>query len=481
LEKNIMKKSIFKNSLVALTLICSAGVLASCSGNEAVEGDGPSVEDSEEFGRLNMNLEVDGYQVDTIHYVISNSGGVVTEADADVSPDVALATAWVLLPPGSYTVELTSMANDTIPCAGEEDFTITAGGTSSVDVTLTCRLAGADPASGDAHINAEFEFEQLDACGLTHLFVGPIQTSADGGVITLESLGTPGLTYAWTVGGGSTGNGTFGDASMQNTLFTCTEQGTVNLTLTVTNEAELCTDQQVVAVACAGAPNCGNGTFEPLLGEECDSGLPAGSPTCTDACTLIECGDGLMEGLEECDDTNTVSEDGCSSLCELESCGDGVVQLGLGEECEPPGSATCDAACQDVVVVETCADCTATNCASQLAACTDPVNNGTLSSGVAGNRCTDVVSCFESSLCAQNQPDTSLCLCGTFSPLDCAGGDADGVCMAQLRRGAGTGGTNNASVLNTLLRFVDPAFSTGDANLLASCQANSCAASCPQY
>ena len=49
------------------------------------------------------------------------------------------------------------------------------------------------------------------------------------------------------------------------------------------------------------------------------------------------CGNGIREGEEECDDGNRRDFDGCSSLCFLEVgfCGDGVLQRGLGEQCEP--------------------------------------------------------------------------------------------------------------------------------------------------
>jgi cysteine-rich repeat protein len=55
------------------------------------------------------------------------------------------------------------------------------------------------------------------------------------------------------------------------------------------------------------------------------------------------CGDGATSGVEECDDGGTVDGDGCSSTCQFEFCGDGVVQPGLGEQCDGavPVSDTC--------------------------------------------------------------------------------------------------------------------------------------------
>jgi len=46
------------------------------------------------------------------------------------------------------------------------------------------------------------------------------------------------------------------------------------------------------------------------------------------------CGNGIKEKDEECDDGNLMNEDGCSSACLIEYCGDGIIQSGLGEECD---------------------------------------------------------------------------------------------------------------------------------------------------
>ena len=57
------------------------------------------------------------------------------------------------------------------------------------------------------------------------------------------------------------------------------------------------------------------------------------------------CGDGhLWIGVEECDDSNRTEGDGCTPGCVAEFCGDGVVQTGIGEECEG-GSQNCTTSC----------------------------------------------------------------------------------------------------------------------------------------
>jgi len=71
--------------------------------------------------------------------------------------------------------------------------------------------------------------------------------------------------------------------------------------------------------------------------------------------TLL-CGNGVADVEEngilvgsDCEDGNEVSGDGCSTICEPEICGDGVVQAGLGEECDDANSDDDDVCvgCQD--------------------------------------------------------------------------------------------------------------------------------------
>lgn len=101
--------------------------------------------------------------------------------------------------------------------------------------------------------------------------------------------------------------------------------------------------------------SCGDGIVHSSLGEECDGtnlnnstcatfGFSQGSLSCNSSCKLVStcsnpapspvCGNAKTESGEQCDDGNAVSGDGCSSICKTESCGDGVVQSGLGEECD---------------------------------------------------------------------------------------------------------------------------------------------------
>lgn len=101
------------------------------------------------------------------------------------------------------------------------------------------------------------------------------------------------------------------------------------------------------------SPICGDGILDGT--EECDDGNAEDFDGCTVFCSVesssslsfeslesssvssLLCGDGILSDNEECDDSNQSNNDGCSILCILEFgiCGDGVIQKGLGEECEP--------------------------------------------------------------------------------------------------------------------------------------------------
>jgi cysteine-rich repeat protein len=129
--------------------------------------------------------------------------------------------------------------------------------------------------------------------------------------------------------------------------------------------------------ACASpAAVCGNGTLE--AGEDCDAGAANGPGTgceanCTFSCSMSPdscddpnpcngvavCAQVMLGGSvgQQCQPGTPLAN--CAACpgglcgagaCVASTCGDGCVDPGAGEDCEPPGSPSCDATCQTVIV-----------------------------------------------------------------------------------------------------------------------------------
>jgi cysteine-rich repeat protein len=137
------------------------------------------------------------------------------------------------------------------------------------------------------------------------------------------------------------------------------------------NEGDSCgTDLVCVGGNCVAA-SCGDGQTQ--TGEECDDGDvdPAngcntecsfscvstdpskdctatgdecsGTNVCNDTAHTCTGGTPLAEGAN-CDNNAGICKSG---ICTLKTCGNGTVES--GEQCDPPGTATCDAQCQNIV------------------------------------------------------------------------------------------------------------------------------------
>jgi len=60
---------------------------------------------------------------------------------------------------------------------------------------------------------------------------------------------------------------------------------------------------------------CGDGFVDAARGETCE---PPNTATCDAACHTVTCGDGVRAGTEQCDDGNKTNLDGCNSACKFE-------------------------------------------------------------------------------------------------------------------------------------------------------------------
>lgn len=107
--------------------------------------------------------------------------------------------------------------------------------------------------------------------------------------------------------------------------------------------------------------SCGNGRFEPWMGEECDDG-PRNSDTvpnaCRKNCKWFSCGDGVIDATEVCDGgaaLNSNSSANCCRLtCTLPFCGDGVVDSNNQEFCDDGNNLNGDGCSSRCTIEETC-------------------------------------------------------------------------------------------------------------------------------
>jgi len=78
---------------------------------------------------------------------------------------------------------------------------------------------------------------------------------------------------------------------------------------------------------------CGDAYVDTSIGESCE---PPNTASCDAACHVKVCGDGVRAGSEQCDDGNTTNLDGCGSTCKFEQCqriNDLDIQFGTDAYC----------------------------------------------------------------------------------------------------------------------------------------------------
>lgn len=91
---------------------------------------------------------------------------------------------------------------------------------------------------------------------------------------------------------------------------------------------------------------CGDGTVDE--GEGCDDGNTDDTDTCTNACMMAVCGDGLVQvNVEACDDANMDETDACTSQCKAPACDD---QARNGNESD----VDCGGSCADCQTGQMC-------------------------------------------------------------------------------------------------------------------------------
>jgi len=335
-----MRSVLGKASALAMATMLAGVIAVGCSGTT------PDAK-QEDVGSVGMKLRVGpGINIPSVTATVTDTATntVVLTRNVPTPGGGSDFNVAFSLPPGTYHIDLhaetAAGAPHPVECDAAADFTVTANISNTVTLNLIC---------DDVIQNGQQKFD-VDVvslvCPLEVDFASASPTNVRIGteVATLSGLAHDDLedpatmtieapfSYLWTAPAGA---GTFADPTNPATTFTCGAQSpSVVLTLTATKPADAdgagCSDSLSVWVACV-ATSCGNGIFEPGLGETCDDGNNVDTDACPNDCNVF-CGDGNVEGTEQCEDPTNVN-DFCDPFCQLVAgCGDGIPQA--GEECD---------------------------------------------------------------------------------------------------------------------------------------------------
>jgi hypothetical protein len=242
------------------------------------------------------------------------------------------------------------------------------------------------------------------------------------------------------------------------------------------NGAEICragTCAAGTAVVCTASDQCHEaGVCNPATGA-CTNPASPETRTCSDgnACTEGDlCRSGTCTGTAR---TCTASDQchapgvcnpatgACTNPVAVgQSCNDGNMCTS-GDVCAADGTCAGSGTCGPTP----CERCMADNCPGDIAGCSQLT-------GDEKARCEALVSCMTTNRCVVNG-DAQPCYCGTVSDAACLGGDANGVCKAQVEAARGS---TDPNVIGS--DFVDPAYPLGRATLLFACQAALCSDVC---
>src|SRR5262249_55979484 len=142
------------------------------------------------------------------------------------------------------------------------------------------------------------------------------------------------------------------------------------------------------------------------------------------------------------------------------TCGNNRVDL-PDEECEPPGTATCDDKCLKVRSAD-CQTCQVESCDQTLAGCA-------LLKGQDKTDCDAVMACIRSTHCDKNG-DPEACYCGTVAYEPCVMGKGNGPCRMQIETAAHPTETDpEKRAVEIATHYGDPNFPIGRAVNLVGC------------
>jgi hypothetical protein len=217
----------------------------------------------EDVGTMGFQLQVaPGVTLSSVGWSIANAGsGFSRSGSANVQSSNTIQFQVGNLPTGSgFTITLTAASADgSLTCIGSATFTVTAGMTTGVALTLVCTPRAPD--AGTIAVSAT----AVVCPSVTSLSAAPLE-AAVGTPIALSVTASAGATFAWTATAG-----TFDDASSAAPTFTCpATAGPVTITVTAGPSNPLCTSaSQSITVTCDTLTPTFTNVYATVIGVRC--------------------------------------------------------------------------------------------------------------------------------------------------------------------------------------------------------------------
>jgi hypothetical protein len=219
--------------------LATAALAVGCS-DGTVPGTGSPVAGA---GQLQVALQLsNGATVSSASYVITGPGGFTKSGSLNVANSASISGVIGGLPAGSgYSISLTATSTDgATSCGGSASFSVTAGGTTTVTVHLSCHQGAT---TGSVMVNGTINIcPSIDSVS---------SNPPTGNVIAISTsasdpdAGPSPLAYSWTASAGTLAN-----ANTANPTLTCAAPGTVSLTESVTDGDAGCNSTFNLQVSC---------------------------------------------------------------------------------------------------------------------------------------------------------------------------------------------------------------------------------------
>jgi hypothetical protein len=232
-----------RERVLLLTLLASGSLLGGCGlgASDGVTG----TSSNGGVGSVALALQVTpGITINSFSYTLAGPSSRM--GTINVANSTTVSTLLSAIPVGmGYTVALNGTATDgTTTCTGTSgSFNVGAAQTTTVTVAIDCNRAhntGSVLLKGTINVCAEVG--SVSAAPPVGATIALTATADD------PDMGPMPFTYAWT-----TSSGTISDPTAPNPVLTCSQPGTVNLTVTVTDGDAACHDSFAVTVDCPPA------------------------------------------------------------------------------------------------------------------------------------------------------------------------------------------------------------------------------------